>query len=375
MKVVMVTPKFKPAMGGAEEYIYQLSKRLMERGHNVIIYTSDLLNTFPGYSYVAKGALDYDGIPVRRFHAYRLLRNYPVTPGIIPSLLQERADIIHTHVYGQFTTDITALVGTVRHIPLFLTPHGTFSFHHPLKTPYIQVSKISTLKAFKKIICLSTGEVKQFSQLTNPDKIVKIPIGVDIDFWQDLREGSFRHKYKIKGFLIASVGRLIFRKGFQYLLQAMPVILERFPETTVVIAGENFGYLQELRALANELKVDKSVIFTGPLSNTEVRELFADADVVAIPSIYGEGFPVVQIEAMAVGKPIVASIGDWLPDTFKHGENGLLVEPGDSTGLAKAIITLSEDNSLSARMGGINRQQARKYSWDKIAENIESVYF
>jgi 1,4-alpha-glucan branching enzyme len=370
----MVTPKFKPAMGGAEEYIYQLSKRLIKRGHEVVIYTSDLLATFPQYSYTTKGDSDYDGIPVRRFHAYRLLRNYPVVPGMIPALMREEADIIHAHVYGQFTTDFVALVSAIRRVPLIFTPQG-FALQHPLKRVYIRLSKMTTLKAFTRVICPSTSELKQFAQLVHPDKTIRIPEGIDIAFWQTSPQGSFREKHKIGGPLIAGVGRLLYRKGFQHVIQAMPAVLQRFPEATLVIGGQDFGYLKELEGLTSELKVERSVVFTGPLSTEEVRELLAAADVVVIPSIYGEGQPSVLLEAMASGKPIVASVADWSLDMIMPGENGLLVEPGDSTGLGNAIITLLEDSALSARMASINRDEAKKYSWDAMAEEIKGLYY
>jgi len=373
----MVIPRFKPAIGGAEECVYQMAKRLVKRGHEVVIYTSDLIRATPHYEYIHyDDTRKFDGVLVRRFHALRFLKNYQLVPTLVPILFKEKADIVHAHVFGCFTSDVAALISGVRKIPLVLSPHGFFGAGlstHPLSHAYLRFSQISTLRIAKKIICPSKADAEHYGRLTDPAKIEVIPNGIDLNYWCKLpKEGFFRNKHGINGPLIVGVGRITPGKGFQYLIRAIPRVLEQLPNVTLAIAGEDFGYLKSLRKLAHDLKIDQHVIFVN-LSDQEIKKLYVDSDLVAIPSIY-EGFPIVALEAMACGKPIVASSVGGLLDIIEHGVNGLLVTQKNPAELARGIITLIKNKKLCNKIGNFNKYEVAKYSWDRIVDKVESLY-
>jgi glycosyltransferase involved in cell wall biosynthesis len=382
MKIVMAILRFKPAIGGGEEHVYQISKRLIMRGHEVIVYTSDLATHYPKPTYLKGKEFeegDYNGVPVKRFHAICLVKEYPVLNGYFRALLREKPDIIHAHGFGYFPCDVASLICRIRDIPFILTTHGFFPASTPsnrlLTTLYLRFAKSCLLRWAKRIICVSSTDRGYYSRLTDPSKIVIIPNGIDIDYWRILpRKGLFRDKYGIRGPIIGSIGRIVWAKGFQYLIKATPMILKEFPNAKIVIVGQDFGYLTELKELAYRLRVHGSVIFTGPLRAEEVKEFYIDSDVVVIPSIY-ETFGIVALEAMACGKPIVASHIGGLREILKDGVNGFLVKPGNSDELARSIIALLKKDDLREKIGSLNRAEVIKYSWDRIVDQIEEVYY
>jgi len=370
----MVTPMFKPAVGGAEECVYQLSRRLREKGHDVVVYTSDLLKMSPHYVHAEKQYDQFFGVDVRRFQATRMVGNYPAVLGAIPKLLVQRMDIVHAHVFGAFITDAAALISGVRKTPFVFSPHGFLGAlsEHPLRHAYMLLSRLNTLRIARKIICNSRADAQYYRMLTDPKKIEIIPNGVDLDWIAFGEKRTFSDQRLLKGPVIASVGRVTKSKGFQYLIQALPIVSQQFPEAKVVIAGEDFGFLGDLRQLAHDAGVEKSVIFAR-LSREEIKGLYMDCDIVAIPSIY-EGFPLVALEAMACGKPLVASDVGGLRDIIVPNMNGLLVPPADPEKLAGAIISLIQNEHLSRDIGRRNACEAKKYSWDMIVDRIEAVY-
>ncbi len=172
-------------------------------------------------------------------------------------------------------------------------------------------------------------------------------------------------------FLVGNVGRLAPQKGQRHLVRALPSLLERVPDAHLVIAGG--GELESyLRGLAEELGVTERVHVLGP--RRDVPAIMHALDVFAMPSIW-EGFGIVLLEAMAAGKPVVASRVATIPEVVLDDETGILVPPGDATALAEAFATLAGDRDLAAQMGqaGLLRLQ-RSFSLEKMVGDTEVLY-
>jgi len=151
---------------------------------------------------------------------------------------------------------------------------------------------------------------------------------------------------------ILAVGRVTRQKGFTYLLQAMPQIISRFPNAVAMIAGDG-PLREELEQEALALGVAEHVRFLG--FRQDVPHLLAAADLFAMPSVF-EGFPMVLLEAMVMGKAVVASRVQGVDEILISGENGLIIPPLDPPALAQAIIQLLENPSHAAAMGTTARQ-------------------
>jgi len=157
------------------------------------------------------------------------------------------------------------------------------------------------------------------------------------------------------------------------LLDALPRVLERVPETRVRIVGhEELSTVAELRAYAARRDVAEQVDFEG--FRGDVASLLQEIDVLALPSLW-EGFGLVLLEAMAAGRPVVASAVGPIPEVVVDGETGLLVPPGDSGALAEALVLVLQDGALAARLGRAGRARVERcFGLDRMVEQTHALY-
>ncbi len=161
------------------------------------------------------------------------------------------------------------------------------------------------------------------------------------------------------------------RKGFKFLLRAFNEVRQQIPAVRLIIVGkgDNKGYLRYLR----KHNID-NVVFTGYVPDEELSRYYRSAQVFCAPSIGGESFGIVLVEAMACGLPVIASDIPGYASVIEHNQQGLLVEPKNSQLLAKALIQLLSDQALRANLGEAGRQKARQYSWKKVSQRVLDFY-
>jgi glycosyltransferase involved in cell wall biosynthesis len=172
-------------------------------------------------------------------------------------------------------------------------------------------------------------------------------------------------------FRIACVGRLIFNKGPQFLIEAAPQILRAHPKAEFVLVGD--GPLRaSLEERARRLNIGHRVNFLG--TRSDVAAILQGCDVLVRPSLL-EGMPLAVLEAMACGLPVVATPVSGTAELVRGGENGLLVRPAQPDDLAAAVLRLAEDESLREAQGRRGRWLAEhRYSWDAVAAQTLAVY-
>jgi glycosyltransferase involved in cell wall biosynthesis len=179
--------------------------------------------------------------------------------------------------------------------------------------------------------------------------------------------------------MVFAAGRLVYKKGFDYLLRAAPMVLERKPRTRFVIAGDG-DLAGELQSLAASLGVGERVHFAGSVSREQIGAYFSACDVFVVPSVQDregnvDGLPTVLMEAMAAAKPIVATRVAGIPLVMTDGENGLLVEEKDPAQLAEAVTRLLASPELRARMGQAGERRVRdELNWRHIADIFVELY-
>jgi glycosyltransferase involved in cell wall biosynthesis len=189
-----------------------------------------------------------------------------------------------------------------------------------------------------------------------------VPNGVDEAFFWD------HERVPAETPRLLFVGRLSVQKNLQLLLRALEGISERF-ETTLVGAGELEDQLKEL---ARDLKL-QNVRFHGRADGTELLDLYRNADVFVLPS-EREGMPLVLLEAMAAGLPIVATDVPGNRAVVTPGENGLLVPTDSPARMREALLTVMEDPVRYRRMSVAARRLAARHSWETIAAEFERIY-
>jgi glycosyltransferase involved in cell wall biosynthesis len=212
-----------------------------------------------------------------------------------------------------------------------------------------------------------------------PAKIVVIRNGVDLSrFNAGPQPDRLRHELGLaEGTpLVAVVSRLTELKGLEHFLDAAAALKPRYPQARFLIVGEtapnNREYLPALQRLAERLGVDDRVIFTGLRS--DVPALLSSVDVSVMPSL-NEALSNVLLESMAAGAPTVATRVGGTPEALVDGASGLLVAPGDSAALARAIARILDDPALGSRLGaGAQARIADRFSVDRMVTATESLY-
>jgi glycosyltransferase involved in cell wall biosynthesis len=232
---------------------------------------------------------------------------------------------------------------------------------------FLLFERYAVLKVQNIIIIAVSLHVKNVISDMTQSAIQVIPNGVDFDDVQNIppRE-SIEHP------CILFIGELAKVKGVDLLIQAIPIIKKSFPNIRVFIGGAG-PQAKELKNLVKELKVAETVKFLGFVSGDDKYSYYKSADLCVFPSLY-ETFGIVCLEAMASGKPVVASNVGGIPFLVEEGKTGLLFETGNMNDLAEKVITLLQDNELREKMGVAGRERAKELAWDKIAEQTIGVY-
>jgi phosphatidylinositol alpha-mannosyltransferase len=218
------------------------------------------------------------------------------------------------------------------------------------------------------LIAVSKTALKYFEKFKKP-KII-IPNGVDVNLFNTKNK-------KIDKFLdgkinLLFVGRIEERKGLIYLLKAFLILKNKYRNLRLIIAGDG-PERENCEKFVKENNL-KDVIFLGKLEK-ELPSLYATCDIFCAPSIFGESFGLVILEAMASGKPVVGFANEGYKELLrgKKGER-FLAKPKDFKELAQKIEILIKNEKLREEIGKWGEKEAKKYSWEKIAEKIINFY-
>lgn len=238
-----------------------------------------------------------------------------------------------------------------------------------------------------KFICVSKGvENFWFGRLDSFDFLLRMPRkhltiynGIDINLIQSCLDAvdqlNLRQSLGIpeNALVLGCVGRLAPQKGHYFLLHAFQIFLKKYPNSKLIIIGE--GVIKDnLKALAQKLKVDHATIWVGKLSQNEVFSYYGMMDLFSMPSLY-EGFGLAAAEAMAAGVPVVASNIEGLNEIVVHGKTGYLVLPGDYVALADAMLRIFSKEGASKVIGHLGRENVKThFSIEKYQQSIMQLY-
>jgi phosphatidylinositol alpha-mannosyltransferase len=161
------------------------------------------------------------------------------------------------------------------------------------------------------------------------------------------------------------------RKGFRYLIRAMPLVRQQFPDAKLIVLGS--GRPEKFLDTMERYGVD-NVEFKGFVSQEDKARFYASADVCCVPSTGNESFGYVIVEPMAAGRAVVATNIPGYASVVTPGEDGLLVEPRDPQALALALVRALSDSGLRERLGANGRVTARKFDWPQVAERVLEAY-
>ena len=207
------------------------------------------------------------------------------------------------------------------------------------------------------------------------EKINVVPNGItQTNFAGYERDYEFRRQFAADNEkIILFTGRLVYEKGIQNLIAAMPKILQGYNDAKLVVAGRG-GMIDELRAQVNYLGISNKVYFTGYLDHKSICKMYKCADVSVFPSTY-EPFGIVALEAMLAGIPVVVSDVGGLNEIVEHGVNGMKSYAGNANSLADSILSLLYNPQLCANVVKQAKLDVKnKYNWTKIAQDTHFTY-
>ena len=294
----------------------------------------------------------------------------------------ESFDVIHAH-WVLPNAPMAALAASRRSLPLVISLHGSDVFVAEKWKPLGALARWCFDRADAVTACSDDLAVRAAALGADEAKIELIPYGADLKaFHADpgaVRRVRARLNLGADELMILGVGRLVYKKGFDFLVQALDEVRHSAPNARLVLAGD--GDLRgELENRTAALGLASYVTFAGMVPRGEIAAYFAASDIVAVPSVRDEagnvdGLPNVALEAMAAGKPLVASSVAGLPEVVRDGVNGLLVEEKNPRQLANAILKLVRDVELRRTYGAAGRLQVREaLNWDNVASKFVGVY-
>ena len=207
------------------------------------------------------------------------------------------------------------------------------------------------------------------------EKINVVPNGVNNTNYTGIeRDYDFRRRYALDNEkIILFMGRLVYEKGVQYLIGAMPKILEHYHDAKLVIAGKG-GMIDELKQEVYNLGLGNKVCFAGYLNGKDVGKMYKAADISVFPSTY-EPFGIVTLEAMLAEIPVVVSDIGGLNEIVDHRQTGMKSYCGNSNSIADSILELLFDPALCNNIVKKAKAKVRnEYNWNKIAQDTHFIY-
>ncbi|MPY88114.1 MAG: glycosyltransferase [Luteitalea sp.] len=284
----------------------------------------------------------------------------------------QRADIVHLHGYG--ATTFGRLAAATRGLPVLLHEHANHT-----DTPWFQKVADRILQPYTDLalaVSKSTAEFVVRARLVPSAKTKVVYLGVPLDEFarprthEEIRAARAALGIEPETFALGTITRLMPSKGNTYLIEAMKHVGQRLPDARCFIVGE--GELQaELEAQARALGVSDRVRLTG--FTRDVAAALSALDLVVFPSLW-EGTPLTAFEALAMGKPIVATDADGLKDILTDGEDACVVPQRDARALGDAIVRLQGDRELRSRLGAHARTTGRRYDIQAFVHKMEHLY-
>ena len=403
MKVLVLTTTF-PRWNDdpTPAFVYELSKRLRNEGMEIVVLAP--------HHEGAKFYEEIEGLKVYRFPYFyptkyqRLCYEGGILHNIkgswlakiqVPLLFslelifacgiiyKERINIIHSHwiIPNGFVAGIIKRFWNITHLS---TAHAAdvlalekLPFRKELSGFIVQncdslaASSNYIKEKLEKSIAIEMRDVIK-------EKIFVQPMGVDTKVFEGLDKKLLRQNYSYgSSFIILFVGRFVEKKGIEYLLEAIRILVSSSEDIKLLLVGD--GPLGEkLRKDIKELNMDSNVDFIGKVSTNKLAQFYVLSDVVVVPSIVTasgdtEGMPTVIVEAMAAGKPVVASNVGGIKDVVLDGFNGFLIEQKKPKEIAEKIVELKSKLSLYKRLSQNAHISSKDYRWEVVGKRYAEL--
>ena len=377
-RLCIVTHTFLPHVGGIERVVYEQSKRLLQRNYEPIVVTNRI--DTPKHYVV-------DGINVECYESlntgFRLGIPYSIpTVTSLEIFLKavKSSKIVHAHGHPYLTSLIAAKLAKRYSKPFVLTQHNTFIEYDSIFDNIERLNDLAvgkeTLKEADKIIAVSNATKNYVLSLgAKPEKVKVLRNGVDLVRFRPLagKREEMRRKLGISqnSIVVLTVRRLVYKNGIDTLIESANIAVKKNPKIVFLVVGKGPD-LNKVQMKINQLGIENNFRPTGFVTDEDLPFYYNAADFFALPSKSGEGLPLVALEAMACGLPVIATDVGGISEILME-DYGKIVPPNQPELLAKAILEFSNID-LSSRKLEIRAVMEEKYSWDKNVETLIGIY-
>ena len=386
-RILMLSWEYPPVVvGGLGRHVHALSVALANAGHEVTVVTRHAtgapLEEYADGVRIIRAAEDPPLFPLATpsLLAWTMAFNHTLTRAALRATQTAEYDVIHAHDWLVTHTAVT--LKEHLDIPLVATIHATEAGRHQGWLPDEMNKSIHSIEHWlghescRVIACSGymRWEVSHLLELP-ASRVDVIANGVNDRVWRSSTRAvaAARERYAADGPLIGFAGRLVYEKGVQHLIAALPRLRRQHPNLRLVIAGDG-PYRSELEADIDRLGLCDAVTLPGFLGGTDLPALMAASDCFAVPSVY-EPFGMVALEGAAAGAPLAVSATGGLAEIVEPGVTGMTFQPKDPDGLADAVGALLADTTLARQVARRARRMVHdQYGWAAIAHRTAVTY-
>ncbi len=365
MNIGLVTPYDYAHPGGVNTHITNLAMNMAAMGHRVKVLApcsdqSALPQTMPiiplgrTIPYPSNGSIS------------RLTLSFWLMPKIRSILEEEDFDVLHFH--EPLCPSLPWMVLRYsRSVNI-----GTFHAFYRRSANY-RVFGSLLMQLHRKLdgMIAVSEPARRFISRYFPGDYRVIPHGVDMDRFG--ARPSYVEQFRDGRLNILFVSRLEKRKGARYLLHAYRKAKHDCPPSRLILVGAGDKQRRNYQRWVSDVNLE-DVVFTGQVPYTDLPRYYHTADIFSIPAVGQESFGIVLLEAMAAGKPIVATHIDGYANVVANGVEGILVKPRDEQALADALVSMANDKELREKMGAMGRAKAEALRWPVIAQRTLDFY-
>ena len=363
-EILQVGKFYYPVKGGVENHLYLLCNELKRDYKTEVLVANE---GFKGYSELV------NGVKVRRLMNFGRLFSMSFCPSMALWLRKIKTKIIHVHLPNPLA-DLSYLIA--RPPGKLLVMYHSDIVRQKMLLPLYRPILFSLLRRAEVIIATSKNYIESSYILKKfQDKCVVVPLGVDLERFK-ITGSALGEKIKsihtrFGNNILLFVGRLVYYKGLEYLIEAMRDI----PAHLIIIGT---GPLEKrLNNMTEKLGLKDKITFLYNVSDEDLPAYYHASQAFILPSIErSEAFGIVQLEAMACGKPVISTrLSSGVPFVNLDGETGIVIEPRSSCEITRAAKLLLDDKGLRERLGKNGRERVEKmFTKERVASQIKEIY-
>ena len=383
MKILMLTWEYPPRIvGGISRVVHDLSHKLVKDGNDVTVvtYKEGDVPEFENDKGVKVYRVENYMIHPNNFTDWIMQLNFNLTSKATQIINEQgKFDCIHAHDW--LVAYSAKTLKDAFQIPIVSTIHATEAgrnsgIHDDVQRYINDTEWLLTYESTEVIVNSNYMKCELQRLFGLPfEKINVIPNGINLNNFNGIdRDYDFRRRFAMDNEkIILYIGRLVYEKGVQHLISAMPKIINGYHDTKLIIGGKG-GMYDELKQQAKNLGIENKVYFTGYLSSKDVQKMYKCADIAVFPSTY-EPFGIVALEAMLAGVPTVVSDIGGLDEIVDHGVNGMKSYAGNSNSIADSVLSLLYNHQLCDNITKNAKAKVKQeFNWNKITKDTYFTY-